>query len=196
MGDVRGGSTRRTTAGVVVGSLVTVLGVGCVVASCDSSPNTETSGASPSELSPNELSPNGTVKYVVDGDTIDVLLDVGDGPIEERIRLIGIDTPETVRPDFPVECFGPEASAFVQELLPIGTPIRVERDVVARDDFGRLLGYVYRTDDGLFVNETIVRQGYATPLSIEPNTTFEQVMVDAARAAESDDLGLWQACAG
>lgn len=158
---------------------------------CESSRGSELDGA-PSP----DRSPNGTVVGIVDGDTIDVLLDVGDGPVEERIRLIGIDTPETVRPDFPVECFGPEASAFVEELLPLGTPVRVERDVVARDDFGRLLGYVYRADDGLFVNETIVRQGYATPLSIEPNTTFERVMVDAARAAESDDLGLWRACAG
>jgi len=192
MGDVRGSATRRARAG----SLIALLVVGFVVASCDPTSTTDVDSTSPTQPSPTQLSPNGTVVNVVDGDTIDVLLDVGDGPVEERIRLIGIDTPETKQPDSPVECFGPEATAFVEELLPMGTPVRVERDVVARDDFGRLLGYVYRSDDGLFVNETIVRQGYATPLSIEPNTTFERLMIEAARAAESDDLGLWQACAG
>lgn len=139
---------------------------------------------------------NATVLSVVDGDTIDAAIDTPDGRVEERIRLIGIDTPETVRPDTPVECYGPESTAFVERLLPAGTPVRIERDVVGRDDFGRLLGYVHRASDGLFVNLEIVRTGHATPLSIEPNTTFRDDFVAAARAAERDDLGLWAACAG
>lgn len=130
-----------------------------------------------------------TVVEVVDGDT--VVIDFGGR--EEAVRLIGIDTPETVHPDRPVECFGPEASAFAAELLPLGTEVEVTRDVVDRDDYGRLLGYIHRSD-GLFVNEELVRQGFAVPLRIGPNTTHSSVFVAAAKAAETDDLGLWAAC--
>ena len=158
-----------------------------LVASCEagatSSPTTPPTGA---------VEPNATVDYIVDGDTIDVVID---GRVE-RVRLIGIDTPETKRPDTEVECYGPEATAYITSLLPVGTPIRLERDTVNRDDFGRLLGYVYRADDGIFVNYEIVRQGFAQPLTIEPNTSHAELIVDASRAAEQSDLGLWGACSG
>jgi len=130
-----------------------------------------------------------TVVDVVDGDTM--VIDFGGR--EELVRLIGIDTPETVHPDRPVECFGPEASAFAAALLPPGVEVEVTRDVVDRDDYGRLLGYVHRVD-GLFVNEEMVRQGFAVPLRIEPNTTHFSAFVAAAQAAETDGLGLWAAC--
>jgi micrococcal nuclease len=133
-----------------------------------------------------------TVTDVVDGDTIDVLI----AGRTERVRLIGIDTPETKKPDTPIECYGPEASANTTALLPDGTSVRIERDVVGRDDYGRLLGYVYRLDDGLFVNLQIIEQGYATPLSIPPNTTFATVFAAAAGEAERSDVGLWAACTG
>jgi len=136
----------------------------------------------------------GTVEHVVDGDTIDVAF----GDALERVRLIGIDTPETKKPNAPVECYGPEASAFTESLLPPGTRVRVDRDVVGRDDYGRLLGYVHLLGpDGtatLFVNDEIVRRGYATPLTIAPNSTFARDFAEAARAAEAADLGLWAAC--
>jgi len=77
------------------------------------------------------------VTHVVDGDTIDVEI----GGRTERVRLIGIDTPETKKSNTPIECWGPEASAFTASLLPEGTEVRIERDVVGRDDYGRLLGY-------------------------------------------------------
>ena len=131
-----------------------------------------------------------TVTEVVDGDTIDVRI-VGR---TERVRLIGIDTPETKKPDTPIECYGPEASANTTALLPVGTAVRIERDVVGRDDYGRLLGYVYRLDDGLFVNLDIIERGYATPLSIQPNTTFARAFAAAAGDAERADVGLWAAC--
>ena len=133
-----------------------------------------------------------TVADVVDGDTIDVLF----GGREERIRLIGIDTPETKKPNTPVECYGPEASAYTTALLPVGTMVRIERDVVGRDDYGRLLGYVHRLDDGLFVNLDIIERGYANPLSIPPNTAFAGAFAKAAGDAERSDVGLWAACAG
>ena len=88
-----------------------------------------------------------------------------------------------------------EAQDFVRDLLPVGTPVRLERDVVGRDDYGRLLAYVYRAGDGIFVNYEIVRQGFARPLTIPPNVTYADLFVDAARAAESDDIGLWSDCA-
>jgi micrococcal nuclease len=142
--------------------------------------------------------PNATVEYVVDGDTIDVIVDGR----EERVRLTGIDTPEIAheasggRPATAGECFGEEAKAFVTALLPVGTLVRLERDVVARDDYGRMLAYVYRAGNGIFVNYEIVRQGYAQPLTIPPNVTFSDLMVQAARDAEADDVGLWSACSG
>ena len=135
-----------------------------------------------------------TVTHVVDGDTIDVEIDGR----TERVRLIGIDTPETKKPNTPIECFGPEASAFTTALLPVGLDVRIERDIVGRDDYGRLLGYVHLLDaDGdatMFVNMEIVEQGYARPLTIEPNSTFARDFADAARRAERSDLGLWAAC--
>jgi micrococcal nuclease len=141
---------------------------------------------------------NATVEHVVDGDTIDVVV----GGVEERVRLTGIDTPEIAhaaggsRPATAGECFGDEATEFTVSMLPVGTPVRLERDVVGRDDYGRLLAYVYRASDGIFVNYEIVRQGYAQPLTIPPNVAFSELMVQAARDAERDDAGLWAACSG
>src|SRR5262245_62906767 len=101
----------------------------------------------------------GVVEHVVDGDTVDVLL----GGRHERVRLIGIDTPEVYVTDGPPECYGPEASAFTKQLLPAGTPVRLERDVVGRDDYGRLLAYMYLAADGRMVNEVIIAGGFAMP---------------------------------
>ena len=163
----------------------TVLVAGLACTACDTfdepAPTTVVRGA---------VEANATVDFVIDGDTIDAIIDGR----EERVRLIGIDTPETKKPDTPIECYGPEATAFTESLLPVGTAIRIERDTVNRDDFGRLLGYVYRAEDGIFVNYESIRQGFATPLSIEPNTTYIDLFVAAARSAESDDVGLWFAC--
>lgn len=134
----------------------------------------------------------GTVERVVDGDTVDIRID----GTKERVRLIGIDTPETKNPDSPAECYGPEASTYTEGLLPVGTRVRLERDTVGRDHYGRLLGYVYRLDDNLFVNYNILRQGYAQPLAIDPNIAHSTTFATAARLAEDDNVGLWAACAG
>jgi micrococcal nuclease len=132
----------------------------------------------------------GVVTAVVDGDTIDVKV----GGREERVRLIGIDTPELHLDDGSAECYGPEAAAFTSELLPPGTRVRLERDVVGRDDYGRLLAYVYT--GRRLVNEAIVGEGYAQVMTIEPNGVFHERFVAAARAADAAGLGLWSACAG
>jgi micrococcal nuclease len=134
-----------------------------------------------------------TVVEVVDGDTI--VVDVGGRT--EPVRLIGIDTPEVfVDAGEEPECFGPEASAFTAELLPPGTVVRLERDVVGRDDYDRLLAYVRRAGDGRLVNLALVERGLATPLSIPPNTAYAARFVDAATAAEAAGVGLWAACGG
>ncbi len=135
---------------------------------------------------------NATFVRTVDGDTIDVLI----GDATERVRLIGVDTPESVKRDTPVECFAREASAFTTSLLAPGTPLYLERDVEARDSYGRLLAYVYRLPDGLFVNLELARQGYAHTLTFPPNVAHTDEFVEATRAAEAADLGLWGSCGG
>jgi micrococcal nuclease len=149
-------------------------------------------GSPPARATPTVLSPNASMIGVVDGDTIDVSIDGH----RERVRLIGIDTPETKKPDTPVQCFGPEATAFITSLLPADVALHLERDVVARDDYGRMLAYVYLANDGTFVNLTIISKGFARPLTIVPNSTHADEFVAAAHAAEADDIGLWAACSG
>lgn len=138
------------------------------------------------------LEANATLVSVTDGDTISVRID----GTKEKVRLIGIDTPETKKPNTPIQCFGPEASAFTESLLPPGTRLHLERDVEARDKYGRLLAYVYRADDGMFVNLEIIRRGYARLLTIPPNVAHADDFVTAERAARRDDVGLWAGCSG
>ena len=147
-------------------------------------------GGDPSPPVSTVVASNATVVRVVDGDKIVVDVDGRD----ETVRLIGIDTPETVKPNSPVECFGPEASAATKALLPAGAPIRLERDVEARDDYDRLLAYVFLAADGTFVNLRLVRQGFAALLTFPPNVAHVDEFVDAAEAARADGLGLWSAC--
>lgn len=130
-----------------------------------------------------------TVVRVVDGDTIVARLPRGD----ETVRLIGIDTPETVDPRKPVQCFGREASGRTKALLPPGTSIRLERDVEARDHYGRLLAYVHRTD-GTFVNLALAEEGYAQALTIPPNVAYTSHFSAAVAAAREAGRGLWGAC--
>jgi micrococcal nuclease len=147
---------------------------------------------------PGALSPNASVESVVDGDTIDVAV----GSRTERVRLIGIDTPEIAHPSGAgraatlAECFGDAAAAYTKQLLPAGTPVRLARDVVARDDYGRLLAYVFRASDGVLINYELARQGYAQALTIAPNARFAARIVEATRLAETDGAGLWGACRG
>jgi micrococcal nuclease len=129
------------------------------------------------------------VVKVVDGDTLEVELDTG----TERVRLLGIDTPETVHPTKPVECFGPEASSRMKELAPPGTVLRLERDVELRDRYGRLLTYAY-LPDGTFLNRSMLADGYATTLFIDPNRAHRRELAAAESDARSQGRGLWAAC--
>ncbi len=128
---------------------------------------------------------------VVDGDTIRVALPSG----EERVRYIGIDTPESVKPGSPVECFAKRASAFNERLV-AGERVRLVRDVEERDRYGRLLAYVYRERDGLFVNAELVRRGYATVATFPPNVAHEGDFKRLANRARLSGRGLWSECVG
>jgi micrococcal nuclease len=128
-----------------------------------------------------------SVQRVVDGDTI-VL--VGG----ERVRFIGVDTPETKAPNQPVGCYGDEASRFTTSLLPPGTGVRLVGDAEQRDKYGRLLAYVYRRSDGLFVNAELLRRGYAQVLTIPPNVAHTDEFVAIAGRAREASQGLWAAC--
>ncbi len=135
---------------------------------------------------------NAIVEHVTDGDTISVTF-IESNQVE-RIRLIGIDTPETKKPNTPIECFGREASNSMKALLPVGTEVMIERDVEERDRYGRLLGYVIRAQDGLFINLEMVRVGMALPYTFPPNVTYTDEFVKAGDAARSADVGLWTRC--
>jgi micrococcal nuclease len=129
----------------------------------------------------------GRVVRAIDGDTLEVAL----GGAREDVRLIGVDTPETVKPGTPVQCFGPRASHFAHRRLE-GRRVRLVFGRERRDVYGRLLAYVYLR--GRLVNAELVRRGLARTLAIAPNTRFagrfQRLQAAAARAGR----GLWGGC--
>lgn len=127
------------------------------------------------------------VTRVVDGDTVAVRLDGR----EEKIRLIGVDTPESVKPGTPVQCYAKAASAETERLVE-GRRVTLRYDAERRDRYGRLLAYVYR--DALFVNAELVERGYARTLTIPPNVAHADQFARLAREARSEGRGLWSAC--
>ena len=127
------------------------------------------------------------VSRVVDGDTVEVRLD-GE---EEDVRYIGVDTPETVKPDTPVQCFGPQASDFNHRLVE-HRRVRLVFGAERRDVYGRLLAYVYL--DGRFVNAELVRRGLARTLTIPPNDLYARRLKRLEIAAARAGRGLWGTC--
>jgi micrococcal nuclease len=127
------------------------------------------------------------VTRVVDGDTIEVRLD---GKVED-VRYIGVDTPETVKPGAPVDCFGPQASAFNHRLVE-GRRVKLVFDVQRRDVYGRLLAYVYLGKR--FVSAELVRRGLARTLTIPPDDRFAGHLKRLEIAASRAGRGLWGAC--
>jgi micrococcal nuclease len=128
-----------------------------------------------------------TVTRVVDGDTVEAQI----GDQVEDVRLIGVDTPETVKPGTPVQCFGPQASQFTHRLVE-GRRVRLVFGVERRDVYGRLLAYAYLGDR--MVNAQLARRGLARTLTIPPNdrfaALFRRLELGAARAGR----GLWGHC--
>lgn len=132
-------------------------------------------------------SPTVAVVAVIDGDTVDVDW----AGRRERVRLLGVDTPETVDPDRPVGCYGPEAAAFTHQRLQ-GRTVRLQFDRERRDRFGRLLAYV--DVGGRRFNDDLLAGGYARLLVIPPNGRHARVMLDRELEARSAGRGLWGAC--
>ena len=111
----------------------------------------------------------------------------------EKVRYIGVDTPESVKPGTPVQCFAKRASALNARLVE-GEQVRLVLDAEERDRYGRVLAYVYRARDGLFVNATLVRRGYAVALTIPPNVAHAGEFRRLAATARRQGRGLWSSC--
>jgi len=142
-----------------------------------------------------------TVVKVYDGDTFRCRLENGE---EVKVRLIGIDTPESrrnrkayrdaERSGRSVEeivRLGRKASAFTRRLIPPGTTVYLETDVQVHDRYGRLLAYVY-LPDGRMLNEVLLEEGYATVYTIPPNVRYAERFVEIQRKAREEGKGLWQ----
>jgi micrococcal nuclease len=127
------------------------------------------------------------VTRVIDGDTVEVRI----GDESDDVRYIGIDTPETVKPGEPVQCFGKQASTANRRLVE-GRRVLLVFDRERRDTYGRLLAYVYAGE--VFVNARLVRGGYARTLTIPPNVAHAALFDRLARAAGIGGRGLWGSC--
>lgn len=144
-----------------------------------------------------------TVSRVVDGDTIEVVITAtvdgpgagGLSPGTYKVRLIGIDTPESVKPGTPVECFAKEASAATNALLS-GLEVRLVKDVENTDRYDRLLRYVYIGDE--MANARLVANGYALAYTYPPNVRWAGLFVQLQREAREENRGLWSSdtCSG
>jgi micrococcal nuclease len=131
------------------------------------------------------------VTKVVDGDTIHI-----EGG--QTVRLIGIDTPETVDPRRPVQCFGKEASDKAKELL-LNKQVTLEKDISETDRYGRLLRYVYLFDatnsaQTVFINEALVKEGYAYASAYPPDIKYQEQLQKAQKEARENRRGLWSMC--
>ena len=132
-----------------------------------------------------------SVEHVVDGDTVDVFYMSRE---HDRLRLIGIDTPETKDPRRPVMCYSAEASARTKELALLKPDAWLELDVQHRDRYGRLLGYLWVGGENLSVR--LAAEGYAAQLTIPPNVKYAEEIRAAVASARDQGLGLWGACGG
>jgi micrococcal nuclease len=157
---------------------VALASLGIVLAGC---------GGGSDEATPSGHAVRARVVRVIDGDTIEVSI----AGRTDDVRYIGVDTPETVKPGTPVQCYGLQAKAKNRRLV-AGEAVRLVFDRERRDAYGRLLAYVHA--GSRFVNAALVRGGYARTLTIPPNTAhaplFRRLEVDAGQ----DGRGLWGSC--
>jgi micrococcal nuclease len=147
--------------------------------------------SSPSEAQASQRL-TGRVVRAVDGDTLEIAIDGGD---TETVRVIGVDTPETVKPDTPVQCFGPQASRFEHEHVE-GHRVRLLVGVEPRDTYGRLLAYVWIETPGRdpFLEEVLLRRGLARTLTFHPNDRFAHRFEGLEQRVAAAGKGLWNAC--
>jgi micrococcal nuclease len=131
--------------------------------------------------------PGARVVGVIDGDTVELAR----GDRRAVVRLLGVDAPETVHPERPVECFGPEAAAWLRRRL-LGRSVRMGFDRERRDRYGRLLAHL--DHDGRDVSEEMLTLGYARLLVVPPNGARRLALLRAELAAREAGRGLWAAC--
>lgn len=140
----------------------------------------------------------GTVDHVSDGDTLWLVV-VDPGPTthpagdEVTVRLLRIDTPELGRDGQAAECLAEAARDHLRTLLPEGTPVTAAHDTEERDRYGRDLAHLWR-DDGLWVNGSMLRDGFATVVTFPPNVAHDDAVHRLEAAARADGAGLWSAC--
>lgn len=124
------------------------------------------------------------VTKVIDGDTFEI--ETG-----EKVRLIGVNTPESVDPRRKVQCFGKEADNFTKSNLE-GKFVKLEKDISEVDKYGRLLRYVWL--DGNMVNEELVKQGFAQVSTYPPDVKYKDKFITAQNFARENKIGLWSKC--
>lgn len=130
------------------------------------------------------------VVSVLDGDTFEIKFDKG----TRTVRMLGIDTPETVDPRKPIQCFGKEASDMTKSLLSHHTvSLRVDKTQSQTDKFGRLLAYVYRDDD-LFINEYLLKNGFAREYTYSKAYSLQKQFKALQTEAKKEMVGLWKNC--
>ncbi len=128
-----------------------------------------------------------SIKKFVDGDTFWV----DDGSEKGlKIRLIGVNTPETVHPQKPVEYYGNEASNYVKKVL-MNKKVRLEFDVSKQDRYGRTLAYVF-LNDGTFLNADLIENGYGQVMTVPPNVKYSEEFLELERKARENNIGLWK----
>ncbi|MCR8641738.1 thermonuclease family protein [Paenibacillus sp. N1-5-1-14] len=125
------------------------------------------------------------VERVVDGDTLQITINGS----KERLRLIGVDTPETKKADTPVMFWGEEASAYTKKRLE-GKTVELEWDVEPKDQYGRYLAYIW-IDDEMF-NRTLIQEGYGRMVTFQPNVKYVDTFKKDQEAARKKGNGIWK----
>jgi len=163
---------RSRTVRVVLFAVLSALVVFTVLPSSQTFPEKGTAGV--------------RVTRVIDGDTVEICCLEGR---PEKVRYIGVNTPETNHPSKGVEEYGHEAKEANRRLV-AGKAVRLELDVDPRDRYGRLLAYVY-LEDGTFVNAWLVEQGFAQVMTVPPNVKYQELLLKLQRGARDRGKGLW-----
>jgi micrococcal nuclease len=198
---VGGNRQRRRSARAAVARVAAVAAAG-VLTACATGEVSSAPVASPAtEDRPATTDPDRgpsrstTTEHQVGGERLAVVGSITDGDTfrtegGERVRLIGVDTPE---PDQDA-CFAAEATAALAGMIPPGTPVRLVADVDPVDRYGRTLAYVYRDGDGLFVNRELAAIGVAVQLTVAPNVAMAEEIGAAVAEAREAGRGLWSGC--
>lgn len=171
-----GNATRTKAVGLAIATVLALSG--CTAGSAND-------GKKVAEAATDSAVDQAVVVRVIDGDTFEAAID-GE---QKTIRLLNVDTPETKDPKSPVECMGPEATKALEELLPVGSKVRLELDKEPLDKYGRTLAGVFDSG-GKLVNAEIARLGFGVPVLFEPNRKFHPPVVAAFEDAQTRGVGL------